>query len=113
MDLNNYPLIEYIAKKKVSVIISTGFGSKDEIKQAISILKKNKVKYIILHCVSEYPPKEEKLNLMRIKELIKLFKCPVGFSDHTKDNITSLIASNLGAKIIEQHFHSQYNLPHP
>ena len=104
MDLNNYPLIEYIAKKKVSVIISTGFGSKDEIKQAISILKKNKVKYIILHCVSEYPPKEEKLNLMRIKELIKLFKCPVGFSDHTIGTMASTTALVLGAKIIEKHF---------
>ena len=40
MDLNNYPLIEYIAKKKVSVIISTGFGSKNEIQKAVNILKK-------------------------------------------------------------------------
>ena len=104
MDLNNYPLIEYISKKKVSIIISTGFGSKNEIKKAISILKKNKIKFVILHCVSEYPPKNTKLNLLRIRELQKLFKCPVGFSDHTIGTSSSITALVLGAKIIEKHF---------
>ena len=55
MDINNYPFIEYIAKKKIPIIISTGFGSKKEIDTAIKIIKKYHKKIIILHCVAEYP----------------------------------------------------------
>ena len=104
MDINNYPLIEYIAKKKVFVILSTGFGSKIEIEKAISILRINKIKFAILHCVSEYPPKNEKLNLKRIPTLKKKFNIPVGFSDHTIGVNSSIIALTLGANIIEKHF---------
>ncbi len=104
MDLNNYPLIDYIAKKKIPILISTGFGSKIEIKKAISILKRNKAKFIILHCVSEYPPNNKNLNLLRIKEFEKIFSCPVGFSDHTIGTLTSITALALGAKVIEKHF---------
>ena len=104
MDINNYPFIEYISKTKKLIIISTGFGSKDEIKKAISILKKNKAKFSVLHCVSEYPPKINKLNLIRIPYLKKIFRVPVGFSDHTIGVDSSLIALSLGANIIEKHF---------
>ena len=104
MDLNNYPLIEYIAKKKVSVIISTGFGSKNEIQKAVNILKKNRIKFIILHCVSEYPPVDKNLNLLRIKQLKKLFNCPIGSSDHTIGTASSVTALALGARVIEKHF---------
>ena len=104
MDINNYPFIEYISKKKIPIILSTGFGSENEIKKAISILKKNKVKFAILHCVSEYPPKIKKLNLNRIPYLKKKFRVPVGFSDHTIGTDSSLIALTLGANVIEKHF---------
>ena len=104
MDINNYPFIEYISKIKKPIIISTGFGNKYEIKKAISILKKNKAKFAVLHCVSEYPPKMNKLNLIRIPYLKKIFNVPVGFSDHTVGVESSLIALALGANIIEKHF---------
>ena len=104
MDINNYPFIEYIAKSKKKIIISTGFGSEYEIKKAISILKKNKAKFSILHCVSEYPPQVSKLNLLRIPFFKKTFNVPVGFSDHTIGVDASLIALALGANIIEKHF---------
>jgi len=104
MDLNNYPLIEYIAKKKVPVILSTGFGTNNEIKKAVFILKKKKVKFSLLHCISEYPPIDKKLNIKRIKSLAKSYSVPIGFSDHSIGFDASLTALALGAKIIEKHF---------
>jgi len=110
MDINNYPFIEYISKKKIPVILSTGLGSENEIKKAISILKKSKVKFAILHCISEYPPKIKKLNLNRIPHLKRKFKVPVGFSDHTIGTHSSLIALTLGASVIEKHFTLNKNM---
>ena len=104
MDINNYPLIEYISKKKIPVILSTGFGNKKEIVSAINILKKNKTKYIILHCVSEYPPNNKSLNLNRISYLMKTFNVPIGFSDHTCGTDIPFAAISLGIKVLEKHF---------
>ena len=104
MDINNYPFIEHIAKKKIPIILSTGFGSRSEIIKATLLIKKYKTKFAILHCVSEYPPQNNKLNLNRIKLLKKQFKVPIGFSDHTIGTSASVIAMTLGAKIIEKHF---------
>ena len=104
MDLNNYPFIDYISKKRIPIIISTGFGSKNEIEKAVRLLKKNRAKFILLHCVSEYPPIEKNMNISRISNLEKKFNCPVGFSDHTIGTLTSITALALGAKLIEKHF---------
>ncbi|MDA9604787.1 N-acetylneuraminate synthase family protein [Candidatus Pelagibacter sp.] len=104
MDINNHPLIEYLSKKKIPIILSTGFGNKKEIFSAINILKKNKTKYIVLHCVSEYPPKNKDLNLNRIVHLKNILKVPIGFSDHTIGTDIPFAAISLGVKVLEKHF---------
>ena len=61
----------------------------------------------ILHCILNYPTKDEDANLKMITSLVKVFpKNIVGYSDHTlpKDMFTLLISTMLGAKIIEKHF---------
>ena len=64
MDINNYNFIEYIAKKKVPVVISTGMASMKEIETAINIFKDNKSNNIcILHCTSLYPTPDNMINL--------------------------------------------------
>ena len=57
----------------------------------------------MLKCTSSYPTKYEDLNLDNIPKLIKKFKCEVGFSDHTIDDLSAQVAVSLGAKIIEKH----------
>ena len=39
------------------------------------------------------------------------FDVPVGLSDHTMDNLSSLVAASLGAVLIEKHFTVDRNLP--
>ena len=55
MDLNNYPFLEYIAKKNKPIVISTGMANLQEIDKAIETIEatKNK-KIVIMHCVSIY-----------------------------------------------------------
>jgi len=105
MDLNNYLFIDYIAKFNIPIILSTGFSTIKEISKALNIIKKNNNRNIILmHCVGEYPPKDEIINLPKIKFLQNKFSCTVGFSDHSLGIPISLAAISLGARVIEKHF---------
>jgi len=104
-ELIDLPLIEYIAKTKKPLILSTGMATLKEIKEAIDTAKKAGAKDIILlKCVSSYPAKPEEMNLITIQDMKKRFKLPVGLSDHTLNITTSIVAISLGAKLIEKHF---------
>ncbi len=101
-DLN---LVKKIAKTCKPVIVSTGMSTEREIKNAIKIIKKYHNKIILLHCVSGYPTPESEAHLNRMNLLKKKFKgIMVGLSDHTNDIKTSIVASTLGATVIEKHF---------
>jgi len=104
-DLNNLPLVKYIAKKRKPIILSTGMGTMEEIKEAVEAIESNgNNNLILLHCVSAYPPKVEEINLKAMETLRNVFKLPVGYSDHTIGINISLAAVALGAKVIEKHF---------
>ncbi|MEM5875593.1 MAG: pseudaminic acid synthase [Candidatus Aenigmatarchaeota archaeon] len=104
-ELVDLPLIEYIAKTKKPLILSTGMATLKEIKEAVEVAKNAGAKDIILlKCVSSYPAKYEEMNLKTIPDMQKRFKLPVGLSDHTLGIATSIAAVCLGAKLIEKHF---------
>ena len=98
-------LIDYIAKKKRPIILSTGMSSIGDIEDAVNtILKNDNKEIILLHCNTLYPTPVEDVNLKAIKTLKKVFKYPIGFSDHSLGIHISLMAVSIGAKVIEKHF---------
>lgn len=104
-ELVDLPLIEYVAKTKKPLILSTGMASLSEIRQAVNTAKKSGAKDIILlKCVSSYPSKPEEMNLRTIPDLKKKFKLEIGLSDHTLGIAVAIAAVSLGAKVIEKHF---------
>ena len=127
-DLNNYPFLIEIGKSQKEIILSTGMGNIKEIQLAISSILFGKIKkrqpkniqefskfhnkqkkydlsfLTILHCTSLYPCPIENVNLRFMTQLKNLTGCEVGFSDHTAGIDAPIIASSIGAKIIEKHF---------
>ena len=101
--LTNLDLVKAIAKEKKLTFISTGMSSMKDIQKSINIFKKKKCKFVLMHCVSQYPCPEEKLNLKMILTLKKKFKCDVGYSGHEKTVSPSIFAYFLGANYIERH----------
>ena len=68
MDLNNYPLLDYIARKGRPIVISTGLSELYEIDKAIKTIEAaGNTDIIILHCVATYPPEDSDVNLNNIK----------------------------------------------
>jgi N,N'-diacetyllegionaminate synthase len=103
-DLTHLPLIRLIAAKKRPLILSTGMSLAEEIADALRVVKAAGAKAMLLHCVSNYPASLDELDLRCIPALEEKFGVPVGFSDHTKGALASLIAVAAGACVIEKHF---------
>lgn len=103
-EIGNLPFINLIGKKFKTVFISTGGANIDQIKQSIKILRKNNVKIILMHCVSEYPCPDKNLGLLNLKKLKKLFPyCIIGNSDHFAGILSGPVAYLLGARVFEKH----------
>ena len=101
----HFPLIEKVSKTKKPMIISTGTLSIVEIEKLIKFLKKIRCKkYIILHCVTEYPADYKNVNLKTIKYIKNKFKCLTGYSDHTIGIGVAINSTSYGACVIEKHF---------
>lgn len=104
-EINDLPLIEYIASQGKPVIISTGIASLDEIKQAVeACARAGNQQIALLQCTSAYPAPLSDANLRKIPHLAATFDCIVGLSDHTMGTSAALGAVALGARIIEKHF---------
>ncbi|MDO8667867.1 MAG: N-acetylneuraminate synthase [bacterium] len=103
-DLTNLPLLEYAAKFKKPMIISTGMSSLKEIKEATKAIKKAGNNQIIaLHCTTDYPLAPENVNLRAMQTMMKELDVLVGYSDHTIDSRATLMAVTLGACMLEKH----------
>ena len=105
MEINNPRFLEYIAKKKIPVVLSTGMSTFEEVENAVKILEGGGTgDIVILHCVSIYPTILETVNLNNIVGLREKFpRYPIGFSDHTEGDSAAVAATTLGAALIEKH----------
>src|SRR3989344_1763706 len=105
-DLTNLPFLEYVARKNKPIFLSTVMGSIREIKEAVDVIKNSgNEEIVIMHCIVEYPAPINHANLNFIKTLQKTFpEFPIGLSDHSLGILTPVIATSLGAKLIEKHF---------
>lgn len=104
-ELIDMPLLVYAAKKKKPLIVSTAFYGLNEIKQALKWIKgAGNERVALLHCTGLYPTNFEEANLLAMKTMKKIFKVPIGFSDHTLSTVVPAAAVAMGAKIIEKHF---------
>lgn len=102
-EVNNFLLLEKIAKTGKPVILSSGMSSFEEMDKTVKFLQKRKVDFSILQCTTAYPTKREDAGLNVIKELKDRYKVPVGYSDHSARIETCIAATALGAEILEFH----------
>ena len=113
-EITNHPFLRYIAKKDLPIILSTGMATLEEVREAVSVIKKTGCNDLtLLHCTSNYPALFEDCNLRAMKTMADAFKIPVGYSDHTPGRVVPVAVAALGACVIEKHFTLDKNLPGP
>lgn len=104
-DLQNTPLLRYVAKFNKPMIISTGGATLEMIDEAVKAIRATHNNFAILQCTASYPAKFEQLNLRVISSLRDRYpENVIGYSGHDNGISMSLVAYVLGARVIEKHF---------
>jgi sialic acid synthase SpsE len=105
-DLNDWFLIEKIAKTKKPVIVSTGGSSLKDLDDLVTFFQNRHIPLAINHCVSIYPAEDRELELNQIDFLRNRYPShTIGFSTHEFQDWTAsmLIAYAKGARTFERH----------
>ena len=104
-EIQDIPLIDYVARQGKPVIMSTGIATETDIQLAVDTCRKaGNDQIILLKCTSSYPAPVELANMKTMVDMAKRFQTQVGLSDHTMGNTVPLVAASLGARVIEKHF---------
>lgn len=104
-EITDIPLIDYISSKGKPIIISTGIAKKSDINLALkTIRRKNSNEIVLLKCTSSYPAPLDEADLLTLTDYSKTFGVIPGLSDHTLGITAPVVATALGARVIEKHF---------
>lgn len=102
-NITHQPLIEYVAKLDIPLILDTGHSTIEEIARAINWLHDAGAYDIIIEHSPPGPPNGVELhNLRFMKTLGDTFGIPYGLSDHHAGEEMLFAAVSLGATLIEK-----------
>ena len=104
-EITDIPLIKYAASKGKPMVISTGIATEEDIQLAVDACHAvGNDDITLLKCTSSYPAPIEEANLCMIPDLSQRFNVKSGLSDHTIGSTSAVVATVLGATLIEKHF---------
>lgn len=112
-DLTNHALIAKACASFARVIVSTGMATLAEIDAMVRMVRDShpETDLHLMHCVSAYPCPLADANTARVALLRQAFGLPVGYSDHTGEDISAAMALVQGASFFEKHFTTDRSLP--
>ena len=102
-EVNNFLLLEKIARTGKPIILSSGMSSFSELDATVAFLNERKVSFSILQCSTSYPTPPDCFGLNVINQLKERYNVKVGYSDHSAKIETCIAATALGAEILEFH----------
>ncbi|HPJ81389.1 MAG TPA: N-acetylneuraminate synthase family protein [Saccharofermentans sp.] len=98
-------MLDYIARKGIPVMLSTGDATMSEIDEAVRTIEKTGNKdLVLLQCITNYPSKIDSANVNVLKTYQIAFDCLTGYSDHSPGHVVALASVVLGGRVIEKHF---------
>ncbi|MFO0735170.1 MAG: N-acetylneuraminate synthase family protein [Labilithrix sp.] len=114
-DLNDWPLLEKMAKARKPCIVSTGGSSLKDLDDMVAFFENRNIPLAINHCVSLYPSEDRELELNQIDFLKNRYpKHVIGFSSHEYHDWSAsiMMAYAKGARTFERHIDIEYdNVP--
>lgn len=110
-EVHNVQLIDWIVATGQPVIISSGLSRIEESRALLRRLIERNVDVAFLHCTTRYPTPPEQVGMNLLQGFIAEFPgLPVGLSDHSGTITPGVVASFLGASIIEVHLAMHKNM---
>lgn len=110
-EATHIPLLKKVASTGKPVIISVGFASKAEAKEAVNTLKKHRAGAVaVLHCLTSYAasPDHATTHLATIGDIRSRFGVISGFSDNNAGIDLPAMAVLAGASIVEKHLNLRH-----
>ncbi len=111
--LTDLDLLEYVARKRRPMIVSTGMSTLEEVDQAVERIVRHTDQLILLQCTSAYPSEFVDLNLRVMDTFRRRYGVLVGYSGHERGISVTEAAAALGACVVERHFTKDRTLPGP
>lgn len=102
-EVNNFLLLEKIARTGKPIILSSGMSSFEELDATLDFLRSKNVEFSILQCTTAYPTQPNNYGLNVIPELKERYNVTIGYSDHSARLETCIAATAMGAEILEFH----------
>jgi sialic acid synthase SpsE len=105
-DINDWFLIERVAKTRKPVSFSTGGSSLKDVDDLVKFFSKRAIPFAINHCVSLYPSEDSDLDLNQLDFLRNRYpQAVIGLSTHEYRtwDASMLIAYAKGARTFERH----------
>jgi sialic acid synthase SpsE len=114
-EMSHTPLLRHVARLGKPIVLSTGAHELSEVLAAVdAIQEEGNEQLVLLQCTAKYPAPPAAINAAAITTLRKATGRLVGLSDHSRDPILApVVATALGAVVIEKHFTLDNNLPGP
>lgn len=115
-ELTNLPLLRYMTRLGMPVMLSTGMATLGEIEAALDAIEQAgtpRQRITVLQCTTEYPAPMADVNLRAMVSMKAALGVEVGYSDHTPGIEIPVAAVALGARVIEKHFTLDRTLPGP
>jgi len=113
-EITNLSLLDYVARKRKPMIVSTGMSMLEEVGEAVRVIHKAGCPALaLLHCTSNYPADPAACNLRAMITMHRAFDLPVGYSDHTTGIEAAIASVTLGASVLEKHLTLSHQMPGP
>lgn len=103
-EIVDLPLIRAVARTGKPMVISTGMATQQEIHDAVdAAIDVDGKDLTLLKCTAAYPASIEDCHLQTIPDMRKRYALRIGLSDHTLGMTAAVVATALGATMIEKH----------
>ncbi len=104
-EVHNDNLLKYMESTSKPIILSSGLSDLSQSKNLVKRFEKRNIEVALLHCTTMYPTPANEIGLNIFQDLKKNLPShiPIGLSDHSGKIVPSIIATYLGASIIEVH----------
>lgn len=112
-DIIHKPLLDRLILTGKPLIVSTGAATSDEVARAAAWLSPARDRTAFLQCVSSYPTRDCDASIGGMAAIARVWRGPVGYSDHTTGVDTGAVAAVRGAAILEKHFTWSKRAPGP
>jgi N-acetylneuraminate synthase len=114
-EMSHTPLLRHVARFGKPIVLSTGAHELSEVLEAAeTIRQEGNEQLVLLQCTAKYPAPPAAINAAAITTLRNATGRLVGLSDHSRDPIIApVVATALGAAVIEKHFTLDNDLPGP